>query len=134
MKAIVFALVIVTPAMADGSCKYYHTEMTINGYIMCAPDDGTPNSPPVIPMLNVAGAIECPPDCIMTTPDHPVHLLPEDRSWHLLTQSYGGTISLLKDLTKHECEVARDLALPVYPNGEIHMTSFGEIKSAECFQ
>jgi hypothetical protein len=30
----------------------------------------------------------------------------EDRSWHLLTQSYGGTVSLLRDLTKHECEFA----------------------------
>jgi hypothetical protein len=29
-----------------------------------------------------------------------------DRSWHLLTQSEGGTVSLLKDLTKHECEFA----------------------------
>lgn len=29
-----------------------------------------------------------------------------DRSWHLLTQSEGGTVSLLKDLTQHECEYA----------------------------
>jgi hypothetical protein len=28
----------------------------------------------------------------------------EDRSWHFLSQTYGGTISLLKDLTKHECD------------------------------
>lgn len=35
----------------------------------------------------------------------------EDRSWHLLTQSEGGSVSLLKDLTKHECEFARHRAL-----------------------
>lgn len=29
---------------------------------------------------------------------------PLDRSWHLLTITYGGTVTLLKDLTKHECE------------------------------
>lgn len=34
-----------------------------------------------------------------------------DQSWHLLTQSYGGTITLLKDLTQHECEFARARAL-----------------------
>lgn len=27
-------------------------------------------------------------------------------TWHLLTQTYGGTVSLLKNLTKHECEFA----------------------------
>jgi hypothetical protein len=31
----------------------------------------------------------------------------EDRSWHLLTQSRGGTVSLLRDLTKNECDYAR---------------------------
>ena len=37
--------------------------------------------------------------------------LAPDRSWHLLTQSYGGTVSLIRDLTKHECEFARARAL-----------------------
>lgn len=32
----------------------------------------------------------------------------EDRSWHLLTQSNEGAVSLLKDLTKRECEYASD--------------------------
>lgn len=35
----------------------------------------------------------------------------EDRSWHLFTQSQGGTISLLHKLTKHECEFAMNRAL-----------------------
>ena len=39
--------------------------------------------------------------------------VPEDHSWHLLTQSYGGSISLIKGLTKHECEVAHDRALRI---------------------
>jgi hypothetical protein len=33
-------------------------------------------------------------------------LPPTDRSWHLLTQTEGGVINLIKDLTKHECEYA----------------------------
>ncbi len=28
----------------------------------------------------------------------------EERSWHFLSQTYGGQISLLRDLTKHECD------------------------------
>ncbi len=36
----------------------------------------------------------------------------EPRSWHLLTQTEGGTVSLIKDdLTKHECEFAMHRAL-----------------------
>lgn len=34
----------------------------------------------------------------------------QERSWHLLTQTYGGTISLLKDLTKEQCEFALNRA------------------------
>src|ERR1700722_5251242 len=30
----------------------------------------------------------------------------DDRSWHLLTITEGGTVTLLKELTKHECEFA----------------------------
>jgi hypothetical protein len=58
--------------------------------------------------------------------------LPVTPTWHLLTQSYGGTVSLIKDLTKHECEFARDAAIP-YLSGS-HMISPGDIKTAECFQ
>lgn len=38
----------------------------------------------------------------------------EDRGWHLLTQANSGAVSLLKDLTKRECEFAanRLLGLP----------------------
>ncbi len=35
----------------------------------------------------------------------------EPRTWHLLTISEGGTVSLLKDLTKHQCEFSRARAL-----------------------
>jgi hypothetical protein len=34
-----------------------------------------------------------------------------DRSWHLLTITHGGTVTLLKGLTKHEAEFARARAL-----------------------
>ena len=33
------------------------------------------------------------------------------RTYHLLTISYGGTVSLIKDLTKEECEFAMNRAL-----------------------
>jgi len=35
----------------------------------------------------------------------------EDRSWHLLTITEGGTVTLLRDLTKHECEFAMHRAM-----------------------
>ena len=49
-----------------------------------------------------------------------VAIADEDHSWHLLTQTYGGTVTLLKDLTKHECEFvrARALGLPATPEEE----------------
>jgi hypothetical protein len=34
----------------------------------------------------------------------------EEANWHLLTQTYGGTITLLKGLTKHECDFAYNRA------------------------
>lgn len=39
---------------------------------------------------------------------------PEDRSWHLMSVTYGGTVTLLKGLTHHEAEFMRDrlLGLP----------------------
>jgi len=46
---------------------------------------------------------------------------PDDApTWHLLTQSEGGTVSLVKGLTKHECEFARarTLGLPATPAEE----------------
>jgi hypothetical protein len=82
-----------------------------------------------------------------------------DRSWHLLTQTEGGTVSLLKDLTKHECEFAMHRARgePATEaeiaaakergrkraeanarlsgsSGDGHYILPGDIKSAECFQ
>jgi hypothetical protein len=35
----------------------------------------------------------------------------EDNGWHFLSQSYGGTISLVKGLTKQECEFMKNRAL-----------------------
>lgn len=46
-----------------------------------------------------------PPGCVELKIDGvPVSEL--ERNWHLLTISNGGTVSLVKDLTKHECEFA----------------------------
>lgn len=36
---------------------------------------------------------------------------PADHSWHLLTITYDGTVTLLKGLTRHEAEFARARAL-----------------------
>lgn len=55
---------------------------------------------------------------------------PPDHSYHLLTISNGGTVSLIKDLTKRECdEVARKLWHTAWSTLQP-----GDIKSAECFQ
>lgn len=59
-----------------------------------------------------------------------------DANWHLLTQSYGGTVSLLKGLTKPECDhvvvllkdaIGAAIRAP-------QLVTPGDIKSAECFQ
>jgi hypothetical protein len=63
----------------------------------------------------------------------PVEIKPL-RTWHLLTQSYGGTVSLLKDLDQHECEFARGRALGNVPTGQWQAPQPGDIKTAECFQ
>lgn len=38
----------------------------------------------------------------------------DQANWHIMTMSHGGTVSLVKNLTKHECEFmrARSLGLP----------------------
>lgn len=69
----------------------------------------------------------------------------EDRSYRLLTQSYGGTVSLLRDLTKRECEEAKDkVSTPInhiscrarHQGDTVFVCEGypGDIRSAECFQ
>lgn len=55
-----------------------------------------------------------------------------NRDWHLLAVSYGGTVSLIKDLTKDECEKTRS-SLMWIPDGFSDVAP-GTIKRAECFQ
>jgi hypothetical protein len=62
----------------------------------------------------------------------PPHAEP-DSSWHLLTISNGGTVSLIKGLTKKECDEAANRALPHYHLG-LNPVESSDIKSAECFQ
>ena len=63
-----------------------------------------------------------------------------DTSWHLLTQSFGGAVSLITGLTKEECEAAQ-YRLYTHPSlwWQEHMASTvyqlpGDIRTAECFQ
>lgn len=86
-----------------------------------------------------------PPGCIEWKIDGiPVSEL--ERNWHLLTISYGGTVSLVKDITKHECEFAMH-RVKGEPATEEEVAAAqkrrenawatinpGDIKSAECFQ
>jgi hypothetical protein len=88
----------------------------------------------------------------VVTPDH----------WHLLTKSHVGTISLLKNLTEHECQFARArvLGLPatkdeiaaakkkdeenaratrehpesMFGSGWTNQINPGDIETAECFE
>jgi hypothetical protein len=102
----------------------------------------------VIPKTLVAEEVTC-GNCPHIPADH----------WHLLTRSFGGTVSLIKNLTKEECEFARNrsLRLPAteeekksvmdmrrewYNNhpegssymGESHLVLNGDIATAECFE
>jgi len=139
MKLPIIGLAVMMPvaAMADclpPSCYYGH-----------------PPGPPT----PTTGVIECHKDqgvCYVTT---------DSTNWHLMTKSYGGTISLIKPpLTKKECEfmmhrargepatdeeIARDKEhrkeCREYPEKfildcqlTITMTNPGSIDTAECFQ
>lgn len=95
-------------------------------------------------MGGAAGATECGVDAhgiplvttILGADGQPIPSLPmPDRSWRLLTQSYGGTVSLLKDLTKHECETLEaKLSWSCSAEQCTRMLTPDLIKSAECFQ
>lgn len=51
-----------------------------------------------------------------------------EHSWHLLTQTERGMISLLKDLTRHECEFARARALGLPATDEEKATANRQIE------
>jgi hypothetical protein len=104
----------------------------------------------VCDLPGISPGITVPPKCFGCVPTVPAPgTIPAvgDRSWHLLTQTYGGTITLLRDLTKHECEFAMHRAkgepateeeiiaarnrVVTFPPWE---PDNGEIKTAECFQ
>jgi len=49
-----------------------------------------------------------------------------DASWHLLTKTYGGNVTLLKNLTEHECDFARnrELGLPATDSEKLADTEY----------
>ena len=86
-----------------------------------------------------ASNCESPPSATALLSSTPQPTAPQpDHSWHLLTISNGGTVSLIKGLTKRECEEARSKIEIVWcysPDGDGACTTApGDIKSAECFQ
>ena len=62
----------------------------------------------------------------VVTPDH----------WHLLTKSHVGTISLIKNLTEHECQFARArvLGLPATDEEEEKAKRRREIEFPKCVE
>ena len=54
--------------------------------------------------FNAGEAVPCPRSTGATPPK-------VDRSWHVLTITYGGIVSLLKGLTKHEADYTCDRAM-----------------------
>jgi len=79
-------------------------------------------------------SIECTPDgtfCGGGGPGMATTTINEPRTWHLLTQSYGGTVSLIRDLTKHECEYARAraLGLPATPEEQAARDEFAQTQA-----
>ena len=138
LRKFALLFLIATPALGQDSDGIYRD----------------PNWLPLehVPYTNAAKAT-VPKDCDgcldVVTPDH----------WHLLTKSRGGTISLLKNLTQHECQFARARALkqPATPEeiearkaddekwfkdnpgatvrpGGVYTVSDGDIETAECFE
>lgn len=55
---------------------------------------------------------DCDPHCFEWPRYCSLTLPAEDRSWHLLPQSCGGTVSIVKDLTKHECDTTASNLTP----------------------
>jgi hypothetical protein len=57
-------------------------------------------------------------------------------TWHLLTKSRGGTISLIKNLTEHECQFARArvLGLPATDEEEEKAKRRREIEFPKCVE
>lgn len=78
------------------------------------------------------------------TPDNlnPIQIIEDDNqntSWHLLTVSHSGTVSLIKGLSKGECEELEKRVRykimkvgKIYPNNDDSEPS--DIDRAECFQ
>jgi hypothetical protein len=57
-------------------------------------------------------------------------------TWHLLTKSYGGTVSLIKDLTESECATMKLKLnpLPVYTTNQVSGVGPDTIVQSECFE
>ena len=60
-------------------------------------------------------------------------------SWHLITITYGGTVSLVKDLTQRECEEIRTRIMSLRADSRELCKNgcpieLGSIKSVECFE
>lgn len=72
--------------------------------------------------------------------DVPVQSLDDGTNWHLLTQSEGGVVSILGNLTEQECKTAIERTSPAYNHcggqfaGCSWTVSPGDIKSAQCFK
>jgi hypothetical protein len=136
-RKFILLLLIATPAFGQDSdfLKFSGTTATFHGVtVTCAkPADNLGN--------------------------HMVFSPPPQPTWHLLTKSHVGTISLLKNLTEHECQFARAraLGLPATPEeiearkaddekwfkdnpgatvrpGGVYTVSDGDIETAECFE
>lgn len=57
----------------------------------------------------------------------------KDTSWHLLTVSHSGMVSLIRGLSKGECEKAKKLSFTDRPDGMFDYED-SDIDRAECFQ
>ncbi len=84
---------------------------------------------------NTTPAPECVPGCVYdpSATSNPI-APPPDRSWHLLTVSEGGTVSLIRDLTAAECAALQMKMLPHRTEGQWFTPMPGDLVRAECFQ
>ena len=75
-------------------------------------------------------------DHIFSQAPKPYNIREDKSDWHLLTVSHSGTVSLIRELSKGECEEVKYKLHVLYycpNNGECHKDD-SDIDRAACFQ
>jgi hypothetical protein len=115
----IMALLLASPAMAESQCFN-----SLGRDIPC---------PPISSELPKGFCLDRSTGKIMSDG---ISCKMEPVTWHLLTKSQGGTVSLIKGLTEKECKTVSEKLMSHCPNapGTICLVGPSSIASAECFE